>query len=104
MTFASNKQITATKQLIVLEDRSAIINSINTVVYGAIASAWYDEYGEVFPSSYVYRTHLLSLHGELDFSIEVNGAVLGSSLVTLNNRSLLKYLPNVTSLVFDGCN
>ena len=102
ITFASNRQIIVTKQLVVMQDLSPIINSINTFVYGVLANSWNTEYGTQLPTS-VYKVHLLSLHGELNFSGEINNVVMGSSLATLNNKTLLKYVPNITSLIFDGC-
>lgn len=103
ITFMSNKQVTVSKQLIVMQDNQAIITSINTVVYGVLSNSWNTEYNTQLPTS-VYRIHLLSLHGELDFSVQINEQTLGSNIATNNRRTLLKYIPNVTSLIFDGCN
>lgn len=101
VTFVSGKQITVEKDLIVLQDSAVIINSLKTVMYNAIKSCWEEQFGETFGITNIYRTHLLSLHGELEF-VESNGNTL-DNLVTQQNTTLLKYIPNVTSLIFDGC-
>ena len=47
----------------------------------------------------MYKMHLLSLYGELDFSQQTEI----SSIMTSRGDTVLKYIPNVTSLIFDEC-
>lgn len=47
-----------------------------------------------------YKSDLLSLVGALDFSVESQSV---GSVYANNNVSLLTYLPNISSLNFDGC-
>ena len=49
----------------------------------------------------MYKMHLLSLYGELDFSPQSTNTI--SSIMTAKGDTVLKYIPNVNSLVFDGC-
>jgi len=49
----------------------------------------------------MYKMHLLSLYGELDFSSQNTNTI--SSIMTTRGDTVLKYIPNVTSLIFDGC-
>ena len=65
----------------------AILNAKHTSLYGNALD-------------YYYKSDLLSLTGSLDFSS--NSAGVGT-VSTDGGESLLKYLPNITSLDFHGC-
>ena len=49
----------------------------------------------------MYKSHLISLYGEIDFSSSSYNTI--NSLITTNGDSVLRYIPNVTSLNFQGC-
>lgn len=56
-------------------------------------------YGNALDS--YYKSDLLSLTGTLDFS--ANASSIGTVYTADGNNSLLKYLPNIKSLIFDNC-
>ena len=72
-----------------------------------LAVTLYDKYISLYysgastvPSAFsMYKSHLLSLYGTLDFS----GVPNIPSIMTTKNDTILKYIPYVTSVIFDGC-
>lgn len=95
--FESNLQMTATKKILVMDDSTPIVTSLQTYLYESIANAWYTQFSETFSESRFYRTDLLALNGTITFSTSMNNLLNAN-----NNASVLDYLPNVTGLVFDG--
>jgi hypothetical protein len=76
-----------------------ILANGGSTVYTVINSAYNTLYGSV-PLKY-YRSHLMAITGTVDFSSNTSWAET-ISLKTANNRSILRYLTNVTSLILDG--
>ena len=74
-----------------------------------LAVGLYNKYIELYysgqqsiPGAFpMYKMHLLSLYGELDFSSQSTNTI--SSIMTTKGDTVLKYIPNVTQLIFDGC-
>lgn len=72
-----------------------------------LASTLYNKYISLYyagqsniPSAFpMYKMHLLSLYGTLDFS----NVPQIESVMTTNRDTVFKYVPYVTSLVLDGC-
>lgn len=72
-----------------------------------LASTLYNKYISLYyagqqnvPSAFpMYKMHLRSLYGTLDFS----GVPEIESIMTTNRDTVLKYTPYITSIVFDGC-
>lgn len=87
-----------------------VVNDDNVIVPAngsPLASTLYNKYISLYyagqqniPSAFpMYKMHLMSLYGTLDFSSvpEIE------SVMTTNRDTVLKYTPYITSLVFDGC-
>ena len=98
-TFKSGKVMTTTVNIIVMLDQTVILANDGSTVYTVINSAYNALYGSV-PLKY-YRSHLMAITGTVDFSSNTSWAET-TSLKTANNRSILRYLTNVTSLILDG--
>ena len=87
----------------VIDDNEVIVPANGS----PLASTLYDKYislyysgQSVIPSAFsMYKTHLMSLYGTLDFSQQ---STIGS-VMTSKGDTVLKYIPNITSLIFDGC-
>ena len=95
--FESNRQMTATKNVVVMQDNIPIVSSLQTYLYAAVADAWNTQFGTALSESRVYRIDLFALTGTMTFDTRLE------NLVTANSTaSLLDYLPNLTGLVFDG--
>lgn len=95
--FNSNKQMTATKKVLVMNDSVPIVSALQTNIYAAISDAWNTQFGEALSASRLYRTDLLAMTGTITFGAQTDNLVTAGG-----NASLLDYLPNVTGLVFDG--
>lgn len=100
MRFISGRTFTVTSSVVVTQDNSAIVMSNQSYMYNAINAAWTTQYGAAIGRNSFYKVDLLSMTGTIDFSSA--GANL-QSIVTANGSYLLKYLPNLTGLNFDGC-
>lgn len=98
--FISGYTATATASIIVTQDNAAIVMSNQSYMYNTINAAWTTQYGSAIGRNSFYKVDLLSMTGTIDFSSA--GSNL-QSIVTANGSYLLKYLPNITGLNFDGC-
>lgn len=99
VTFTSGL-IQNTVATIVVQEESIVVPSTNTNMYAAIDAAWSNQYGAISGKNNFYKIDLMTLTGTVNFSSAGSNLV---NLTTYNNDRLLKYLPNVTGLVFDGC-
>lgn len=97
--YKSGEEDTASCTVLVMDDLSRIINSTQGQIYTVIDNAWAAQYGSVSGKNSFYRTDLLTLTGELDFSQYTSI----SNLITANRSYLFKYIPNITSIILDGC-
>ena len=95
--FASNKEMTATKTILVMADSIPIVSSLQTHIYSTIANAWNTQFGTTLSEPRLYRTNLLALTGTITFDTSTENLITAGG-----NASLLDYLPNITGLVFDG--
>ena len=86
--------------VLVLQEESIIVPSTSTNMYSAVDAAWSTQFGTASGKNNFYKIDLMALVGTLDFSSA--GSSL-ANLTTYNSDRLLKYLPNITGLVFDGC-
>lgn len=94
------KQFTRNLNIILYNDNTILHSAITSLgVQNVLNNLHQELYGNNV--DYYYKSDLLSLVGELDFS--QNSSSIGSVYATDNN-SLLKYLPNITSLNFQNCN
>lgn len=98
--FKSGITRTATANIIVSDDATAIVMSNQAVLFNAINTAWTTQYGSAIGRNNFFKVDLMSLTGTLDFSTA--GANL-SNLITANGSYLFKYLTNLTGLNLDGC-
>jgi hypothetical protein len=98
--FKSGVSKTATANIIVSDDSTAIVMSSQSVMFNVINAAWTTQYGSAIGRNNFYKVDLMSLTGTLDFSSA--GANL-SNLLTANGSYLFRYLPNLTGLNLDGC-
>lgn len=95
--FNSDKEVSTTARILVLNDSTPIVSALQEYMYAAIADRWLVQYGETLQASRLYRTDLLNITGTLTFSTSLQNLVTAKG-----TTSLLKYIPNVTGLVFDG--
>ena len=100
--FNSNKVVTITHNVLIMDDSRSIVSSIQVPLYNAINNRWIEQYGQAIGKNLIYRTDLLALNGTVTFKSTQQNPL--TNLVTAStNTTLLKYLPNVTGLVFDDC-
>lgn len=99
--FKSDKYLTTTAKLLVMEDADPVVTSLQEHMYAAIAARWLEQFGTAFTQPRIYRTDLLFLTGTLTF-VDNNNTF--TNIVTADGRNtLLSYLPKITGLVFDNC-
>jgi hypothetical protein len=88
---------------VVIDDDDIIVpnngSDLSLALYNNYISSYYAGQSTVPGAFNMYKTHLLSLYGTLDFS----GVTSISSIMTTKRDTILNYIPYVTSLVFDGC-
>ena len=94
--FLSNKRMTATRKILVMNDSTAVVISTQKNLYAAFQNSWQSQFGEQLTRS-LYRTDLLSMTGTITFNTNVENIIAYSGPV-----SILKYLPNITGLIFDN--
>ena len=93
------KQFTRNINILVYNDASIMHNqTVSAAVQNSLNTLHSTLYGNSIPS--YYKSDLLTLCGELDFSPEHNA--IGAILTTSGER-LLSYTPNITSLNFSQC-
>ena len=98
--FKSGVSRTATANIIVSDDSTAIVMSSQSVMFNVINAAWTAQYGSAIGRNNFFKVDLMSLTGTLDFSTA--GSNL-SNLLTANGSYLFRYLSNLTGLNLDGC-
>ena len=98
--FKSGVSKTATANIIVSDDSTAIVMSSQSVMFNVINAAWTAQYGSAIGRNNFFKLDLMSLTGTLDFSAA--GTNL-SNLLTANGSYLFRYLPNITGINLDGC-
>lgn len=87
---------------VVIYDDATALHSISTSagVQQTLVDKFNTIYGQGTAPTYFYKTDLYSLYGTLDFSS--NAAQVGT-VFTTNGQPLIKYLPNITGLIFTNC-
>ena len=95
--FNSNKELTVTTKVLVLNDSIPIVSALQENIYASISSAWNTQFGTALSAPRLYRTDLIPLNGTITFGSGVTNLVTASG-----TASLLDYLPNVTGLIFDN--
>ena len=103
VTFISDKQMTASSTINVMNDSIPIVNSLNSNLYIPIQNSWATQFGTELTKLDLYRVDLMSLTGTIDFSVRSSDSEFTSIATGKSIDSLLKYLPNVTGLIFDNC-
>lgn len=98
--FASGHTIQCTKNILIQDDITAVVQSINTHMFDPINTAWQTQFGSTIGKNSLFKVDLFALTGTIDFS--TSGANL-QSLQTYNGSYLFKYLPNCQGLILDGC-
>lgn len=97
--FVSGKTITVTKMFVIGNDVDAIVAS-SWAGFSAIQATYYAQHGEELQENFLYKIHLLSLEGTLDFSPVSQNL---QNFVTYNQDVLFKYIPNITAINLSGC-
>jgi hypothetical protein len=87
---------------IVIDNDSVALHtvSVSQGVQGTLTDRFNAIYGQGTAPTGFFKSDLYSLYGTLDFSGHASsvGTVFAS-----NGQPLLKYLPNINGLIFDGC-
>ena len=97
--FTSGKQMTCSSTIVVQSD-GIIVPASSQAMYGALNDAWTSQFGSALGKNNFYKVDLMAIQTAVDFSSYASGL---SSLTTYDNQYLLKYIPNVPALIFDGC-
>ena len=74
--------------------------SSQATMYNIINASWTEEFGASIGRNNIYKIDLFIMSGTIDFSTQAQDL---PNLITANGTYLLKYLRNITGLVFDGC-
>lgn len=99
ITFNSDKQLTVSGKVIIMNDSTAIVSRLQELLYESIGNSWETQFGEELTKNNLYRADLLSLNGELTFGPDNS---LNNIVTYSGTSSILKHLPAITSLVFDN--
>jgi len=87
----------------VMSDNDVIVpangSDLAVTLYNKYISLYYQGAASIPSAFSMYKSHLLSIYGTLDFS----GVPTISSIMTTKNDTVLKYTPYLTSVIFDGC-
>lgn len=97
--FTSGKQMTCTSTIVVQSD-GIIVPASSQAMYSALNDAWTAQFGSALGKNNFYKVDLMAIQTGVDFSPYASGL---QSLTTYDNQYLLKYIPNVPALTFDGC-
>ena len=95
------RQVRKVLNIILYDDASILLdqaNSSSRMLFNILNDKYNELYG-VSVGSYFYKSTLMSIHGELDFSSEPTI----QNLLTNTSESVFLYLENLTSLKFNGC-
>lgn len=95
--YASGKTIEITKQLIVLNDSTALLDSAS---HPALYRIFTTKIGST-ANNYLYRLDLMSVDGELVIEEQQNENI--TSILTSKGDSVLNYIPNITNLSIINC-
>lgn len=107
ISFESGKTISTSTQILIIDDKIAIIANDASVLYEVITQKYASLNDGDTLSSY-YKTDLMGLTGTLDFTTDpVSGDAESdwleiTSVKTQDARSIFKYLPNITEVILDG--
>lgn len=96
-----DRRYTKVINIVLYDDAVSLHNaSISQGVQGAITDRFNAIYGSNTAPLNFFKSDLYSLYGDLDFSGYASsvGTVFAS-----NGEPLIKYLPNITGLIFTGC-
>lgn len=87
---------------IILDDDAVAIHSaaVSPGVQATLADRFDAIYGSNTAPTYFFKSDLFSLHGTLDFSAHSQQV---GTVFTASGQPLIKYMPNITGLIFDGC-
>ena len=99
VTFESGRQYTSTCDLMLINDAIVIISNDASILYDVINDKYNAQFGET--KGRYYKYDLMALSGTLDLSSAQYNTI--NSLRTQNNKSVLKYLPNISTLNLSGC-
>ena len=98
VTFNSDKQMSVSGRVVVMNDTSPIVSRLQELLYEGIANTWQAQFGEELTKNNLYRADLLALNEELTLG---PSASLNNIVTYSGTSSVLKHLPAVTSLVLD---
>ena len=105
--FKSGKIIQTSATIMVLNDNTPILQNDGSLLYQVVTQKYISQFNTSL-SNY-YKTHLMALTGTLDFTTDpvTNTAksdwLAITSIKANSGSTILKYLPNITGLVFDNC-
>lgn len=98
--FESGVTTVTSRKIVVQYDMEAIVQAIKVSVFDPINTTWEAQFGSPIGRNSMYKIDLMAITYTINFSVS------GSELINLNTNNgdvLLRYLPNCTGLVFDGC-
>jgi hypothetical protein len=98
--FKSGKRMTANSVIAVGDDATPVVMSSQATMYNILNASWTAEFGTPIGRNSLYKIDLFIMSGTIDFSTQAQNL---PNLVTANGTYLLKYLRNITGLIFDGC-
>ena len=87
--------------IMLFKDDNVIISAdANNGVYMSLINKYNSDYNLTSNYPNLYKTHLMGIEGAVSFTSYTSSTI---SIETARGNSLLLYLPNVTSLNFEGC-
>ena len=98
--FKSGTRMTANSVIAVGDDATPVVMSSQATMYNILNASWTTEFGTPIGRNNLYKIDLFIMSGTIDFSTQAQNL---PNLVTANGTYLLKYLRNITGLIFDGC-
>jgi hypothetical protein len=98
--FKSGTRMTADSVIAVGDDATPVVMSSQATMYNIINASWTEEFGASIGRNNIYKIDLFIMSGTIDFSTQAQDL---PNLITANGTYLLKYLKNITGLIFDGC-
>jgi hypothetical protein len=98
VTFKSNKKMSTTGRVIVMDDGIAIVTPLQEFLYDVICNKLEEMRGEEVTQNNFYRADLVNLTGTLIFGPYNN---FTNIVTNKGSDSLLDYLSFITSLIFD---
>ena len=98
--FKSGTRMTTDSIIAVGDDATPVVMSSQATMYNILNASWTTEFGASIGRNNFYKIDLFIMSGTIDFSTQAQDL---PNLITANGTYLLRYLRNITGLIFDGC-